>query len=257
MDLPKKIVLLVDDEEDLRRIFGAKLAASGFEVLYAKDGNDTLTGGAGNEMFIGGAGNDTITTGAGADVIAFNHGDGHDTVAASTGQDNTVSLGGGIRYADLFLSKQGNSLVLQTAINEDVTLKDWYANANNRSVLNLQVIAEAMSDFAPGGPDTLRDNKVELFDFSKIVQKFDQARAASSSNANHWSVMNALLDAHLAGSDTEAIGGDLAYRFGLNGTLSGIATNAAQSILASAQFGSAPQTLQPLAGLQDGLVKLG
>ena len=32
---------------------------------------------------------------------------------------------------------------------------------------------------------------------------------------------------------------------------------AAQSVLASPQFGSAPQALQPLAGLQDGLVKLG
>ncbi len=33
---------------------------------------------------------------------------------------------------------------------------------------------------------------------------------------------NALLDAHLAGSDTEAIGGDLAYRYGLNGGLTSI-----------------------------------
>ena len=229
----------------------------GNNLLYAKDGNDSLAGGVGNEAFIGGKGNDTITTGTGADVIGFNFGDGHDTVTASTGQDNTVSLGGGIRYSDLFLSKQGNSLVLQTAVNEDITFKDWYSSANNRSVLNLQVVAEAMSDFAPGGSDTLRDNKVERFNFNHIVQKFDQARAASASNANHWSVMNSLLDAHLAGSDTEAIGGDLASRYGLNGTLSGIAINAAQSVLASPQFGSAPQALQPLAGLQDGLVKLG
>jgi len=146
---------------------------------------------------------------------------------------------------------------LQTGTNEDVTLKDWYANANNHSVLNLQMIAEAMGDFAPDGGDPLRDNKVELYDFSKIVQNFDQARAAKASNATHWSVMNALLDAHLSGSDTEAIGGDLAYRYGLNGSLSGIATNAAQGILAGPQFGAAPQALQTLAGLQDGLVKLG
>ncbi len=113
-----------------------------------------------------------------------------------------------------------------------------------------------MSDFAPGGSDPLRDNKIERFDFNQIVQKFDQARAASASNANHWAVMNSLLDAHLAGSDTEAIGGDLAYRYGLSGTLSGIAINAAQAVLASPQFGAAPQALQPLAGLQDGPVKL-
>ena len=229
----------------------------GNNLFYARDGNDSMTGGAGNEIFMGGKGNDSITTGTGADVIAFNRGDDHDTVAASTGQDNTVSLGGGIRYSDLFLSKQGNSLVLRTAANEDITFKDWYSNTANHSVFNLQVVAEAMSDFAPGGSDTLRDNKIERFDFNQIVQKFDQARAVSASNANHWAVMNSLLDAHLAGSDTEAIGGDLAYRYGLNGSLSGIAINAAQNVLASSQFGSAPQALQSLAGLQDGLVKLG
>ena len=161
-----------------------------------------------------------------------------------------------LRYNDLFLSKSGNSLVLQTGNSDDITFKDWYSNTANRSVFNLQIVVEAMSDFASGGSDPLRDNKIERFDFNQIVQKFDQAREASSSNANHWSIMNTLLNAHLAGSDTEAIGGDLAYRYGLNGNLSGIAINAAQNVLASSQFGSTPQALQPLAGLQDGLVKL-
>ena len=104
----------------------------------------------------------------------------------------------------------------------------------------------------------LRDNKVERFDFNAIVQRFDQARAATPSAANHWAVMNALLDAHLgSGSDSEALGGDLAYRYGLNGTLAGIGINSAQGVLAASQFGAAPQALQPFSGLQDGLVKLG
>jgi hypothetical protein len=68
--------------------------------------------------------------------------------------------------------------------------------------------------------------------------------------------MNTLLDAHLAGSDTEALGGDLAYRYGLTGSLAGLALTPAQGTLSSAQFGSAPQSLQPLAGLQEGLVNL-
>jgi hypothetical protein len=61
---------------------------------------------------------------------------------------------------------------------------------------------------------------------------------------------------HLWGSNTEALGGDLAYRYGLTGSLAGIALDPAQEILSGSQFGSAPQTLQPLSGLQDGLVKL-
>lgn len=189
-------------------------------------------------------------------IIAFNRGDAHDTVFASTGRDNTVSLGGGIRYADLLLSRQGNNLVLQTGSADDLTFRDWYSNTNNRSVLNLQVIAEAMSDFAPGGDDVLRNKRVERFNFDRIVQKFDQTQVGGAGSQNPWSIMNSLLDAHLAGSDTEAIGGDLAYRYGLSGNLSGVAVNAAQNVLASPLFGSAPQALQPLSGLQDGLVKL-
>jgi len=53
-----------------------------------------------------------------------------------------------------------------------------------------------------------------------------------------------------------AVSASAAYRYGLNGDLSGIATNAAQTVLANSQFAATPQALQPLAGLQDGLVKL-
>ncbi|MBI4190070.1 MAG: putative Ig domain-containing protein, partial [Betaproteobacteria bacterium] len=230
--------------------------AFGNNLFYAGAGNDRPTGGGGNEIFASGTGNDTIATGPGADIIAFNRGDGQDTVKVSTGADNTLSLGGGIRYEDLYLKKQGNSLVVETGGEERITLANWYAAPANRSVLNLQMIAEAMSDFAAGGADPLRDDKVEQFDFQNIVQKFDQARAATP-GLNHWAVMNALLDAHLGGADTEALGGDLAYRYGLSGSLAGIGTGAAQSVLADAQFGSSAQMLQPLAGLQEGLVKLG
>lgn len=229
---------------------------AGRNLFYGGDGNDSMTGGAGNELFAGGRGNDNIATGTGADVIVFNKGDGHDIVTASAPQDNTVSLGGGIRYSDLALSKQGNNLVLQVGNSEDLTFKDWYASPANHSVTGLQVIVEAMNGFNPG-TDPLYGNKIERFDFNRIVQKFDQARASTPGSANNWAVMNALLDAHLAGSDTDAIGGDLAYRYGLNGSLSGIGVNAAQTVLANAQFGVAPQALQSLQGLQDGLVKLG
>jgi hypothetical protein len=72
-----------------------------------------------------------------------------------------------------------------------------------------------------------------------------------------WTLMNALLDAHLAGSDDAALGGDLAYQYGMNGNLSGIATGAAQDVLGNSQFGTQAQSLRPLATLQEGPVKLG
>ncbi len=77
----------------------------GNNLLDGGTGTDMLTGNAGNELFIGGQGNDTITTGTGTDMIVFNKGDGQDTVKANVGADNTLSLGGGINYTDLTLSK--------------------------------------------------------------------------------------------------------------------------------------------------------
>jgi Ca2+-binding RTX toxin-like protein len=60
----------------------------------------------------------------------------------------------------------------------------------------------------------------------------------------------------LAANDA-ALGGDLAYQYGLNGTLAGIGTGAAQGVLGASQFGTQAQTLRPLGTLQEGLVKLG
>lgn len=230
--------------------------AFGNNLFYAGRGNDKAVGGSGNELFIGGKGNDTIVTGQGSDIIAFNRGDGRDTITGGSNADNTLSLGGGIRYQDLYLSQQGNNLVLETGNQDRIVLQNWYSSPANRGVQNLQVVAAAMNDFAPAGGDPLRDNIVERFDFQSIVRQFDQARIANPS-VNHWAAMDALLDAHLGGSDTEALGGDLAYRYGLSGSLAGIGTSVAQDILASLQFGAAPQSLRPLASLTEGIVKLG
>lgn len=78
--------------------------SAGNNLFNGGAGTDTLIGSTGKELFIGGLGIDTITTGTGADIIAFNKGDGQDTIVASTGTDNTISLGGGIQYANLSMS---------------------------------------------------------------------------------------------------------------------------------------------------------
>ena len=224
-------------------------AANG--LLDGGSSTDTLTGNAAKQLFIGGRENDNITTGTGADIVAFNKGDGQDTVNGSTGTDNILSLGGGITYSDLFLSKSGNNLVLETGGTDTITLKDWYAASTNRSVAKLQVITEPMAGYDPASSDALLAKKVQSFDFSALVGAFDAARAANST-LSRWQVMDALLTAHLAGSDTEAIGGDLAYRYGLSGSLTGIGFDNAAAIMSASQFAISGQTLQPLATLQTG-----
>jgi Ca2+-binding RTX toxin-like protein len=221
---------------------------AGNNLFHGGAGADSLSGSAGSELFIGGTGNDTITTGAGADIIAFNRGDGADVVNASAGADNTLSLGGGIRYADMTLAKNVNDLVLNLGGNGDrITFKDWYAAPGNRSVLNMQVIAEAMADFNAASSDRLVNRKIENFDFLGIAGAFDAAGAPAS-----WAVTNALLSRHLGGNDTSAVGADLAYQYGKRGSLAGMGFDAVQGMLASGSFGVAAQALQAPAVLNAG-----
>ena len=243
--------------------------AAGNDILQGLDGNDiltdsggnslfdggigvdTMTGNANNELFIGGLGNDTINTGTGADIIAFNGGTGQDVVNASTGADNTISLGGGIQYGNLTFTKSGSDLVLNTSGTDRLTLAGWYTGTTNKSVVNLQVIAEAMAGYNPAGSDTLLDNKVEQFNFAALASAFDAA-----GQVNGWALTNALLSAHLSGSDTAALGGDLAYQYGKAGSLAGIGLTPAQDVVNAAQYGSSSQTLRTLAELQQGQIHL-
>ncbi len=228
---------------------------AGNNLFNGGAGLDTLTGNTGNELFIGGAGNDTITTNTGADIIAFNRGDGQDTVAASTGADNTISLGGGINYASLTMSKSGSNLILDTGNSDQIILQNWYSATTNHSVAKLQLVLDA-STYNAGSADPLLNGQIQNFDFALLAQNFDAALSANPA-LSAWSLSNALLTAHLSGSNTAALGGDLAYQYNLNGSLAGIGLAAAQTELANAGFGTSAQTLQPLATLQTGAARLG
>ncbi|ATQ75211.1 hypothetical protein CR152_12300 [Massilia violaceinigra] len=223
---------------------------AGKNVFDGGAGIDTLTGGSGNELFIGGTGNDSIVTSTGADIIAFNRGDGQDTVAASIGKDNTVSLGKGVTYADLLFKKTGNDLVLVTGASEQLTFKDWYLSANNRSVANLQVVIEGGSDYNAASASAINNKKVERFNFDGLATAFDQARTANPALTS-WALSSSLLGFHLGGSDTAAIGGDLAYQYARNGNLSALSLAPADALLAAAPFGAAVQNLQAGSALQD------
>ena len=217
----------------------------GSNVLHGGSGSDSLIGNAGNELFAGGSGTDTLTTGLGADIIAFNRGDGQDTVTASQGADNTVTLGGGIAYADLALRKSGTALVLEAGASEQITFNGWYATASdNRSVARLQVLAEAMAGFDPASSDPLLNRKVQTFDFLGLVAAFDAARAVNPAITS-WSLADALPANHLGGSNSAAVGGDPAYRYALRGSLAGMSLGTVQQAINAAAFGSA-QALTPV-----------
>lgn len=223
--------------------------SAGVNLLDGGAGADRLTGGAAGEFLAGGEGNDALTPGTGADVIAFNRGDGQDTVAASLGTDNTVALGGGIGYSDLGLRKSGNSLILELGVNtattvaERITFTNWYAaTADNRSVARLQVHADATSAYDPASADPLRNRRIQVFDFQGIVAAFDAARTASPALGT-WSAAEVLAAHHFGGSDIEAYGGALAYQYGSSGTFAGMSLPAVQSALSHEDFGGEAQAI--------------
>jgi Ca2+-binding RTX toxin-like protein len=228
---------------------------SGNSLFNGGAGTDTLHGSLANDLLIGGTGNDLLDGGGGADIIAFNRGDGQDALAASAGQDDTLSLGGGIAYADLLFRKSGNDLILVTATDEQLTFVDWYASTNNHSVATLQMVIEGTSDYDGASGDTLRNEHLQEFDFDGLVAAFDAARAATP-GLTSWALSNALASFHLSGSDTAAIGGDLAYRYGRDGTLGDVSFTVATGILGDTGFGSSAQELQGLASLQNSSPRL-
>ena len=166
------------------------------------------------------------------------------------------SLGGGIAYDDLAFAKSGNDLVLSTGNGDQITFQGWYASSSSRPVVTLQMVAEAMEGFEPGGADPLLDQKIETFDFAGLVNAFDAARTANP-ELTAWDLTDALLDYHLSGSDTAALGGDLAYQYGKTGALADMGIAAAQEIVGNAGFGAQAQTLKPPSELQAGALKLG
>lgn len=226
---------------------------SGNNVLDGRNGADDILDGAGSAFIAGGRGNDRITLGGGSDVIAFNRGDGRDVVRGQGAA--TLSIGGGIRFDELALRRSGADLLMEMGRGDRITLQEWYAAPANASVLNLQVITEVMQGYDPASSDPLLNRKVQQFDFSGIVAEFDAARAAQPA-LNRWSMMNALLDQHLGGSDSTAIGGDLAHQYGLSGALTGMGLASAQEVIGASSFGSSAQELRPAGTLGAGPIKL-
>ena len=225
---------------------------SGNTLMDGGTGADGLYAWGGNAVLIGGKGEDNLASLSGSHVIAFNRGDGQDMVWDYSGADAVLSLGGGIAYEDLAMSKAGNDLIVTSAANESIALKDWYTSTSAHTSFKLQIVAEAMAGFSQGGTDPLHDQKIEQFDFAGLVQQFDAERAANPALTS-WALANALAGFHLSGSDAAALGGDLAYLYGRDGSLSVVGITAAQAILSDAAFGVAPQGLKPPAALAEGV----
>jgi Ca2+-binding RTX toxin-like protein len=215
----------------------ALIDMSGGNYYNGGAGNDSFASGSSRDFFIGGTGNDLFYTGGGADVFAFNAGDGWDSINPSSGVDDTISLGGAaLDYANLTFQKVDKDLVLNVSATDKIQFKNWYQGQSNKNILNLQVIAEAMAGFDRNSSDPLLNKEVQTFDFRGLVSAFDDARTGNP-GLTTWALSNALTQYHVSGADDLALGSDLAYLYGLNGTVAGMAFEGAQSIVTSSRFG--------------------
>lgn len=136
---------IVHGREGADLLFGL----DGDDILQDVRGNNLFDGGAGDDiiegagqsLYIGGAGNDTITA-WGADVtLAFNAGDGADTVILCARGPATISLGLGIDAADVTVMRDGAALVVKTGATEGMWLAGWYDNPAPEA-LWLQLVGE-------------------------------------------------------------------------------------------------------------------
>lgn len=228
------------------------------DFIDAGAGNDRISSGNGADFIAAGRGNDVIDAGMDADVIAFNRGDGADTVMTSSWQRDTLSLGGGIRYEDLRLGRSGNDLVLDLGRGDGVIFRDWYLDETRRNLTTLQVVTGAAGgDYDAASGDRLRNRQVVSFNFERLVQRFDQARAANPQVAS-WALAGELDAAYLRGSDTQAIGGDLAYRYATSGSYGDLDWRAVRNRMPGVngsnwQTLSASTAIDPWTALQAGL----
>ena len=210
-------------------------------ALFGGLGNDMLTSGVKADFLAGGAGNDTFTLGSGADILAFNTGDGADTVNTVTGGSAVLSLGGGIKLSELSLQKSGADLIVNTnaAKTEKLTLKSWYAATPQTGIAKLQLMVDASTDYLATSADSRKNKRIDTLNFQSVVTAFNSSGTATGVA---WSLMNASLTAYLAGSNSMALGGELAYQYGHDNTPQ-LALGTAQTQLSSASFGSLTQSV--------------
>jgi Ca2+-binding RTX toxin-like protein len=128
-----------------------------------------------------------------------------------------------------------------------LVLAEWYEDdgAYQPEKAALQMVTGAAGGYDPDADSERLSHKLNRYDFSKVVEAFDQARQQpGGGKGRRWAAMDAALDNHLASSDSEALGGELAHRYGTRGSLDGVSRQTVLATLADERFGESPQGLK-------------
>jgi len=107
---------------------------------------------------------------------------------------------------------------------------------DSKPVKTLQIIAEAMPGYVPDAADPLLNKRIQQFDFLGLASQFEAVVVADPAITS-WQLAPYLTEFHLGGSDTQALGGDMAYQYGKFGSLSGLSETEIRAQLSNADFG--------------------
>ena len=142
-----------------------------------------------------------LRLGGGNDLVAFHKGDGTDRIEGER-QDGVLVIGG-VRYQDLLSARPMPISCSMIGGRDRLVFDDWYRG--KQSIATLEVIG------APSAGD-----HVETYDFRALVAAFDEAwgRGTCAAGSDERAPRRALVS-----SDHLALGGDLAYQYGMTGTL--------------------------------------
>ncbi|MCE3607815.1 hypothetical protein LXA47_30065 [Massilia sp. P8910] len=193
----------------------------GDDILQDVHGNNLLDGGAGDDLiegagqslYIGGTGDDNITAWGADFTIAFNAGDGRDSVTLCVRGAAAISLGGAIHAPDLFLARSGSDLMLMTSATDGMAFAGWYDNPAPAG-FRLQVLADA------GGAGDLTG----LYDLLQVISTFD-AKCEADPATGAWHVAAQLDQARLEPGDSP-LGGALAQVYASDGAIGITGSNA-------------------------------
>jgi Ca2+-binding RTX toxin-like protein len=222
---------LLEDTGGNNLLFGA----AAVDDIRMGDQNDLVVGGTGNDLLDGDGDADGIR---GRDILVFNKSDGADSVSR-LGSGSTISIGGGTLYGNLSFEVVGTSLRIKTASSHYISLTDWYASPANKSVSTLQIVIEGTRDYKPTSGSLMNNKKIQAFDFLGLVAAFDAARAAGQT----FSVANNLAAFRLWSSDTEAIGGAVAYQYARTNSIGGLTHDQMRAVIGDPAFAVSAQPI--------------
>lgn len=213
----------------------------GDDAIEDSEGRNYLSGGAGDDaiftggataLLVGGAGNDYIGAYGNGNIIAFNRGDGQDTVdafALTEGERFTLSLGGSIELAVLSLAREGSDLVIGAGMGDSIHLSGWY---------------DTDSAFRSGGVLQLIADDVLSFDLTAAIETFDEVHAGEP-DIGDWAARDSLSENLLNVSADRAIGGSIAFRYATDGHTDGMSVFSMQAALDDQTFGISAQSVTP------------